>query len=403
MREIQIKTKHFVAENTIFNFITSCPKMNRPKNASEFGSRQSQRHFIMACQRQGKTATQTVEEVRLAFGDHALSRTQVFEHHRLAADGVTNVADAPRSGRPRSRTNEDKTAVVLRYLQANPSACVRELENACGIHHSSVSRILQRQGYSKICAKWVPRDLTAEHKKARVRYSLENWAIWDELGDQKFKELLITMDETPLPMFNPLTKQQSMQWGPKGSHSCLKAMKSAWTQNVMCTVWFDARGVLLVDYLPQGQTINSDYVVSQLHNVRAAILRKRRIMRQKPFILWDNARPHAAARTQAAVEELGFRQLNHPPYSPDLAIADFHLFGPMKKSMRGEIFTSRQEVITAAGKSLRQFDADFWETGIDKLIERYRKCISLDGEFVERVCHQPSDASNNVSDSDSDW
>ena len=113
-------------------------------------------------------------------------------------------------------------------------------------------------------------------------------------------------------------------------------MKSAWTRNVMCTVWFDARGVLMVDYLPQGQTINADYIIDQLQRLRSAVLSKRRIMRQQPFILWDNARPHAAVRVQDKVRELGFRQLSHPPYSPDLAIADFHLFGPMKLPMRGK-------------------------------------------------------------------
>ena len=127
-----------------------------------------------------------------------------------------------------------------------------------------------------------------------------------------------------------------MQWGPKGRHAHSKAMKSAWTQNVMCTVWFDSRGVLLVDYLPQGQTINAEHIMDQLHRLHTAVLSKRRIMRQKPFIIWDNARPHAAARSRAKVEELGFRQLNHPAYSLDLAIPDFHLFGPMKKALRGQ-------------------------------------------------------------------
>ena len=49
----------------------------------------------------------------------------------------------------------------------------------------------------------------------------------------------------------------------------------------------------------------------------------------------DNARPHTAARTLAKIEDLGWKLLTHPPYSPDLAPSDFHLFGPLKESMRG--------------------------------------------------------------------
>jgi hypothetical protein len=34
----------------------------------------------------------------------------------------------------------------------------------------------------------------------------------------------------------------------------------------------------------------------------------------------------------------------HPPYSPDLAPSDYHLFGPLKGALRGRRFTSDQEV-----------------------------------------------------------
>ena len=64
----------------------------------------------------------------------------------------------------------------------------------------------------------------------------------------------------------------------------------------MCTVWFDAQGVglLMVDYLPPKTTINADYIQRELERLREVVLPKRRIMQDKPFILWDNARPHAA-------------------------------------------------------------------------------------------------------------
>ena len=64
-------------------------------------------------------------------------------------------------------------------------------------------------------------------------------------------------------------------------------------------------------------------------------LSKRHIMRQKPFITWNN--PHAVARSRAKVEALGFRHLNQPVYSPDHAIADFHFFSPIKKPLRGTV------------------------------------------------------------------
>jgi hypothetical protein len=37
------------------------------------------------------------------------------------------------------------------------------------------------------------------------------------------------------------------------------------------------------------------------------------------------------------------------------------------------------------------------------MTERYQKCISLNGEYVERASDQPVGACGDMSDSDSDW
>src|SRR3954469_23682395 len=40
----------------------------------------------------------------------------------------------------------------------------------------------------------------------------------------------------------------------------------------------------------------------------------------------DNARPHTVKMTKEKLQALGWEVLPHPPYSPDLAPSDFHLF-----------------------------------------------------------------------------
>jgi len=47
-------------------------------------------------------------------------------------------------------------------------------------------------------------------------------------------------------------------------------------------------------------------------------------------LLRDNARPHTAAHTQALLQKFRWDLFDHPPYSPDLAPNDFHLFSWMK-------------------------------------------------------------------------
>jgi len=84
----------------------------------------------------------------------------------------------------------------------------------------------------------------------------------------------------------------------------------------MCTVFWDRKGILLVDFLPQGSTINAGGVV----------------------IIHDNAFPHTAAATQNLITTFGWEQFDHPPYSPDLAPSDFHLFLPLKSFLAGQQF-----------------------------------------------------------------
>ena len=51
------------------------------------------------------------------------------------------------------------------------------------------------------------------------------------------------------------------------------------------------------------------------------------------MLLHDNIRPHTAANTAQTLRKLKFEVMAHPPYSPDLAPSDYHLFGPLKKAL----------------------------------------------------------------------
>jgi len=57
---------------------------------------------------------------------------------------------------------------------------------------------------------------------------------------------------------------------------------------------------------------------------------------------------HRALATQKKQAYLGFQFLDHPPYSPDLAPSDHHLFPGLKKQLKVRHFSSDAEVIAAA-------------------------------------------------------
>jgi histone-lysine N-methyltransferase SETMAR len=58
-------------------------------------------------------------------------------------------------------------------------------------------------------------------------------------------------------------------------------------------------------------------------------------MKKTVILQHDNARPHTARLALQTIRKNGCELLSHPPYSPDLAPSDYHLFGPLKDHLRG--------------------------------------------------------------------
>jgi len=78
------------------------------------------------------------------------------------------------------------------------------------------------------------------------------------------------------------------------------------------------------------------------------------------LFLRDNAPAHLALATQKKLAYLGLQCLDHPPYSPDLAPSDYHLFPGLEKQLKGRQFSSDAEVIAAAETWLDGQHSDFF-------------------------------------------
>jgi len=73
----------------------------------------------------------------------------------------------------------------------------------------------------------------------------------------------------------------------------------------MCTVFWDRQGVLLLEFLPRGTTINSAVYCETLKHLRREIQNKRRGMLSATILLLHvNARLHSAAQTQDLINLL---------------------------------------------------------------------------------------------------
>ncbi|KAK6767034.1 hypothetical protein RB195_026541 [Necator americanus] len=150
----------------------------------------------------------------------------------------------------------------------------------------------------------------------------------------------------------------------------------------MICVWWDWEGLVHWEMLEKNKTVEKNLYIAQLHRVKEAIQLKRPHRRGQVILLHDNARPHTANIVKAALQELDWEVLQHPPYSPDLAPTDYHLFRSLSNQMRGVTFDNNEDLENWLNNFFESRPGGFWQNGINKLVERWEQVVNNDGEYI---------------------
>ena len=344
-----------------------------------------QRAVIKFLTKEGERAVNIHNRLCVVYGNAAIARSSVYEWVTKFKAGKNSLQDEPRSGRPNTAVTDATIAHVDEMIQLNRRVRVRDIASALNISTYSVETIVHEHlQYRKICARWVPRSLTEEHKRNRLDISNELVQRYDEQG-QAFLHCIVTGDETWLHQFEPETKRQSMQWRHPWSPPPRKFRAVASTSKQMATVFWDKNGILLIEYLPLNQTVNALSYVKTMKKLAASIRRKRPTLQSdQVLLLHDNARPHIADIVKQEITKQKWTVLSHPAYSPDLAPCDFYLFGPLKDSLRGKHFENMDALKNSVRHWIRNTPVDFYTRGMNELLDRWRKCIVTKGDYVEK-------------------
>ena len=140
---------------------------------------------------------------------------------------------------------------------------------ALSISHGSVSTILHdRLGMHKLSARWVPKSLSDEQMATTAsvcRALLKHFRSKDD-----FLLLLMTVDETWVHYYEPEHKAQSRQWVGPGSPRPKKFKTQSSAGKVMATVFWNAKGIIMLNFLPKRSTITGVYYANLLDQLRTA-------------------------------------------------------------------------------------------------------------------------------------
>jgi len=101
------------------------------------------------------------------------------------------------------------------------------------------------------------------------------------------------------------------------------------------------------------------------------------------FLLRDNTPSHNATIVKQFLAQRGVTVLDHPPYSPYLAPADYLLFPKMKSHLKERLFDSISDIQKAVTSTLNTIAKDDFHKGIQKLYDRANLCVQLEGMYFE--------------------
>jgi len=100
----------------------------------------------------------------------------------------------------------------------------------------------------------------------------------------------------------------------------------------METIFWNCEGCILVNFLENGEMINAAYYVQTLNKLCHALHEKHPKRKLSSFnMTMQGLTAHQILQT---IQKNGWELLSHPPYSPNLAPSDHHLFEPLKDHLR---------------------------------------------------------------------
>lgn len=335
-------------------------------------SKEHQRHAILFLYQKGvENAEEVQRQLSFVFGDSTLAARTIRDWLNKFRSRDFSLEDEPRAGRP---VELDDNA-LLALVRDNPRLNTREMGEQLGCDYTTVARHLSQLDFVKKLGAWIPHRLREDQLEQRVTICnslLSRSRRFDWLRN------IVTGDEKWVMYFNP---NRRGQWVLRGEEPEPEPKPELHEKKIMLSVFWDYKGIIWMELLKPETTVNADVYCAQLDGLRRAhaILRPER---ERVLLLHDNARPHVALQTRTKiVDEFGWEILPHPPYSPDIAPSDFHLFRHLSNYLRGKQFSKFEDLNSAVRSYLNSLSEDFFAKGIDDLPKRWTYIVDNDGAY----------------------
>ena len=247
-----------------------------------------------------------------------------------------NLEDKPGRGRPTKVDNDCLKTLV----ESDPRQTTQEMAIEMGCSDEAIRVLLHQIGKVHKQGVWIPHHLSEQNLIQRVSIASSLLAC---NNSERFLHRIITGDEKWVFYVNI---RRTKQWTTRGQTPLPTAKPGLHPKKIMLSIWWDMSGVVYWELLEPNTTITADLYSNQLDRLKEALVKSRpSLVNRKGVILHhDNAKPHTARLTQQKIKELGWEVLPHPPYSPDIAPSDYHLFLSLSNHLMGKEYQNIEDV-----------------------------------------------------------
>jgi histone-lysine N-methyltransferase SETMAR len=140
-------------------------------------------------------------------------------------------------------------------------------------------------------------------------------------------------------------------------------------------------GIIHYELLERNLTVTAECYCQQLRCLEESIQQKRPGKRHGVILQHDNALPHTANVRKAAIQELDWEILAHPPYSLNLAPSDYHLFGSLSNNLHGVSFNDDAKLQNWLDDYFMAKLMDFFKRETENLPGRWEAVVN-NGEYI---------------------
>lgn len=344
------------------------------KFASKMLSEKTQIRCILLFHfRLGSTTLLTLTNIQKVFGEESIVLRTVQKWFKRFKNGDFSLEDEPKSG----RVPEVDLDSLKARIEEEPTSTTRSLALEFGFSNSTIHHSLKKIGMTSKLCRWVPHVLSQSNKTSRLSCCI---SLLNKFEENDFLRRIVTCDEKWISYENVV---RTRSWQSKGTAATAVAKRPLHGKKVLLSVFWDCEGIIHHEYLPNNQTITSEFYQQQLDRVKAKLAEKRPALLNRRGVLFhqDNARPHVSASTILKLNSLGWELMVHPPYSPDLAPSDFHLFRSLSNFLTHKKFDNCEQLQLGVSEFFDSKDASFFRSGIFKLPDRWRKVLASEGDY----------------------